>query len=55
MASAAVFFLTTDTTDLRQRELLLYDKWTEGLFVKDCLDKGTTTMEKPFAVVVLRH
>ena len=37
MASLEVLSLMTDTTDLRERELLLYDTWTEGSFVEVCL------------------
>ena len=31
----------TDTADLQERELLLYDTWTEDSFVKVCLRLAT--------------
>ena len=35
-----------DTTDLREKELLLYDTWTEGSFVKVCLRLATFRIDK---------
>ena len=40
-ASLEVISLMTDTTDLRETELLLYDTWTEGSLVKVCLRLDT--------------
>ena len=48
-----VLFLIADTTDPREREVLLYCNWTEGSFVKVCslFMKRNSSYLQPLVVV----
>ena len=49
MTSLEVLSLMTDTTDFRERKLLLYDTWVEGSFVKVCLRLATFRIDDFFS------